>query len=141
MANEAHASVHVDATPETVWRALTEPEIVKQYFFGTTVESGWQLGDSISYRGEWEGKSYEDRGTVLEVEPPRLLVTSFFSPSSGLPDVPENRQKVSYEITATDSGSTVSITQDNNADADGAEHASANWQAVLDGLAKVVATL
>ncbi|SDZ50564.1 SRPBCC domain-containing protein [Herbiconiux ginsengi] len=134
----ARAGVVVDATPEQVWRALTDPAIVKEYFFGTTVTSDWQVGSPITYSGEWEGTAYEDKGEVLEVDEPRRLVTSFFSPSSGKADVPENYQKVTYLVEAVEGGTRVSVEQDNNADADAAAHSSANWQMILDGLAGVV---
>ena len=134
----ARASTVVGATPEQVWRALTDPAIVKEYFFGTTVTSDWRVGSPITYAGEWEGKAYEDKGEVLEVDEPRRLVTSFFSPSSGKADVPENYQTVTYLIEETDGGTRVSVEQDNNADAEAAAHSSGNWQMILDGLAGVV---
>ena len=136
----ARASVLVDATPEQVWRALTDPALVKQYFFGTTVTTDWQQGSPITYAGEWDGKPYEDKGVVLDVDEPRLLVTSFFSPMSGKEDVPENYQRVIYRVEPETGGTRVSVEQDNNADADAAAHSSANWQTILDGLAGVVAS-
>lgn len=133
----ARASARVDASPEQVWRALTDPALVKEYFFGTTVSSEWQVGSAITYSGEWEGAAYEDKGTVLEIDEPRLLVTSFFSPMSGKEDVPENYQRVSYRLEPSGEGTLVSVEQDNNQDAAAAEHSSSNWQMILDGLAKV----
>lgn len=133
----ARAEKRVDATPEQVWRALTDPELVKAYFFGTTVTTDWQVGSPITYAGEWDGKAYEDKGTVLEVEVPRLLVTDFFSPMSGKADVPENYQRVTYRLEADEGGTRVSVEQDNNADSAAAEHSSSNWQSILDGLAEV----
>ncbi len=134
----ARASVVVEATPAEVWRALTDPAIVKEYFFGTTVSTDWQVGSPITYAGEWEGKAYEDKGKVLEVDEPRRLVTSFFSPMSGKADAPENYQTVTYLIEQVESGTRVSVEQDNNADATAAEHSSGNWQMILDGLAGVL---
>lgn len=137
MVKDAQASVRIDATPEQVWAALTDPELVKQYFFGTTVQTDWRVGSRIRYSGEFEGKAYEDTGEVLEYNEPRRLVTSFFSPSSGKPDVPENYQRVTYAIDPDGGGCTVTITQDGNATDEAAEHSSANWRMVLDGLAGV----
>lgn len=134
----ARASTVVDATPEQVWQALTDPAIVKQYFFGTTVSTDWRVGSSITYSGEWEGKPYEDKGEVLEVDEPRRLVTSFFSPMSGKADVPENYQTVTYLIEPAEGGTRVSVEQDNNADEEAAAHSSGNWQMILDGLAGVL---
>lgn len=141
MAKLAQASVRVDTAPEAVWRALTEPELVKEYFFGTTLETDWVVGSPIVYRGEWQGKAYEDKGVVLEADRPRRLVSTYFSAMSGLPDVPENYQTVTYELAPEGSGTRLTVTQDNNRDDEAAEHSSANWTAVLDGLAAVAARL
>ena len=46
-----------------VWNGLTDPAIVKQYFFGTILKSDFTKGSRISFSGEWEGKTYEDGGT------------------------------------------------------------------------------
>jgi uncharacterized protein YndB with AHSA1/START domain len=137
----ARASVVVDATPEQAWRALTDPALVKEYFFGTTVTTDWRVGSPVTYSGEWEGKPYEDKGEVLEVDEPHRLVTSFFSPTSGKADAPENYQRVTYLIEKTDAGTRVSVEQDNNADEAAAAHSSGNWQMILDGLAGVAARL
>ena len=139
MAKLAQASVWVDAVPDVVWRALTEPELVKEYFFGTTLVTDWAVGSPIVYRGEWEGKAYEDKGVVLEADRPRRLVSTYFSAMSGLPDVPDNYQTVTYELSPEGSGTRLTVAQDNNRDDEAAEHSSANWAAVLDGLAEVAA--
>src|SRR5665647_1625112 len=120
-----------------VWRALTEPELVKEYFFGTTLVTDWAVGSPIVYRGEWGGKAYEDKGVVLEADRPRRLVSTYFSAMSGLPDVPDNYQTVTYELSPEGSGTRLTVVQDNNRDDEAAEHSSANWAAVLDGLAAV----
>jgi uncharacterized protein YndB with AHSA1/START domain len=50
VAKLAQASVWVDVVPDVVWRALTEPELVKEYFFGTTLVTDWAVGSPIVYR-------------------------------------------------------------------------------------------
>ena len=34
---------YIRITPETLWRAPTTPEIIKQYRFGMSVESEWRV--------------------------------------------------------------------------------------------------
>lgn len=133
----AKASLTVNAGPDQVWRALTDPDLVKDYFFGTTVTSDWQVGSPVTYTGEWDGQPYEDRGVVVEADPPLLLITTFFSPASGKADVPENHQRVTYRIQPIDGGCRVSVEQDNNDSEEAAERSSSSWMTILEGLATV----
>ncbi len=134
----AEASVHVDADHAAVWRALTEPDLIAQYLFGTQVETDWAVGSPIIYRGEWEGKPYEDKGTILEIDEPNRIVSTFFSALRGKPDVPENYQNVTYRIDDDGGGVLVTVIQDGNADEAEAAHSTANWTMVLEGLRGVV---
>jgi len=130
----AHAEIEISAPPSRVWQALTDPSEVRAYFFGTELVTDWKPGSPIHWRGEWNGQPYQDKGTVLDFDPPRRLRTTHFSPLTGQPDRPENYHSVSYELTETGSGTRVEISQDNNADADAAARSSQNWQSVLAGL-------
>jgi uncharacterized protein YndB with AHSA1/START domain len=134
----ATAEADIGAAPEQVWAALTEPEQIKKYMFGSEVVTDWQPGGSIVWRGEYEGKRYEDKGQVLEVEPGRRLTVTHFSPLSGQEDVPENYHTVRYELEARDGGTHVVLEQDNNGSEEEAEHSQQNWQLMLDGLKKTV---
>jgi uncharacterized protein YndB with AHSA1/START domain len=134
----ATASVTIDASPESIWKALTDPEIIQSYYFGTRVETDWQPGSPITWHGEWEGKPYEDRGTIIEVEPNRLLKNTHFSPMSGQPDAPENYHTLTYTLEPSGASTLVTLTQDNAASQDEADHDSANWTTMLEGLKKAV---
>ena len=96
---EAVKSVTIDAPKADVWDALTRPEKVKQYMHGTEMSTDWKEGSPISWKGEWKGKSYEDKGQVLEVQPQRRLSYTHWSPMGGSEDKPENYHTVTYELT------------------------------------------
>ncbi len=98
----AKATVTINAPRSKVWEALTTPRLLKKIFFGADVITDWKVGSPIIYKGEWQGKPYEDKGTILEFEPETLLVTTHWSPLSGVPDIPENYHKVSYELSGQD---------------------------------------
>ena len=134
----AKATINIDAPTSKVWDALTKPELIKQYLFGTEVTTDWQVGSSITYKGVWEGKAYEDKGKVLQVEPGKLLVSTFWSALSGLPDIPENYQTVRYEISSENGGTRLTLIQDNNDSEEGAKHSEQNWNMVLEGLKKLL---
>jgi uncharacterized protein YndB with AHSA1/START domain len=135
----ASAECEIEASPEAVWRALTDPEAIREFMFGSDVQTDWKPGSPITWKGEFEGKSYEDKGEIVAVDPGRLLEVTHFSPLSGQQDKPENYHRVRYELQPVDGGRTrVRLTQDNSSSTEEAEHSSATWQAMLDGLKKVV---
>lgn len=130
----AEASITVAAPREQVWKALTDPGLIKEYFLGTNVETTWRVGDPITYSGEYNGKAYEDKGTILAFEPLQLLKTTHYSPSSGLPDSPGNYHTVEYSLADADEGTSVTISQGNNKSEEEVEHSAATWRVVLQNL-------
>lgn len=129
----------IEAPTETVWKALTDPKLIKQYFFGTETESDWKKGSSITFRGEWEGQEYEDRGTILEIEKEKLLKYSYWSSMSGLEDKPENYATVTYRLQPENGGTHLKVTQQGFKDREAYEHSTEGWKGVLKNLSQVLA--
>lgn len=135
----AKASISIRAPVDRVWNALTDPEVIRQYMFGTTVVSRWKRGSSIVWKGEWQGKKYEDKGVILKLEQERLIQYSHFSPLSGKPDLPENYHTVTIKLMDTGAGGTiVSLSQDNNETDEEREHSEKNWKVMLNELKKLL---
>ena len=134
----ATTTITINAPTSRVWEALTKPDLIKQYLFGTEVTTDWRVGSPITYQGTWEGKAYKDKGKVLQVEPGKLLVSTFWSSLSGLPDVPASYQTVRYELATEGGGTRLTVTQDNNATQEDASHSEQNWKFVLDGIRKLL---
>jgi len=131
--------VTIDAPRAKVWDALTNPEKVKLYLHGTNLSTDWKVGSPISWKGEWKGQSYEDKGTVLEVETGRLLKNTHWSPMGGSADKPENYHTVTYELKDAGGKTILTLTQDNNATQEEADKmAEDNWGPVLRGLKETV---
>jgi len=53
--------------------SLDQPKIIKQYFFETDAHSDWSVGSPLTFEGEWEGKLYQDKGTILANKTNKLL--------------------------------------------------------------------
>ena len=134
----AAASTTIDAPVAKVWDALVNPATIKKYMFGADVTSDWKKGSPIVWKGEWQGKPYEDKGVIQRIEPERLIEYTHFSPLSGVPDKPENYHTVTIELTPQGSQTAVSLSQDNNATEEARQHSESNWRAMLDGLKKVL---
>ncbi|HUX40052.1 MAG TPA: SRPBCC domain-containing protein [Rectinemataceae bacterium] len=135
---EAKTSVVIKAEAERVWRALTDPALIKLYLFGTDVDCDWKVGSPITYRGTWEGQTYEDKGKIVEFVPRRRLVSTYWSSMSGKADLPENYSLVSYTLEDTAGATLLELAQDNNDSEESAAHSTANWEMVLRGMKELL---
>ena len=136
---DARTSIAIQAPAAAVWQALTKPELIEKYMHGTKTHSTWKVGEPITWTGEWNGKSYQDKGTILACEPPKLVRYSYWSSMSGSEDKPENYLIVSYELSEKDGQTTLALTQSNNPSQAAADQmAENNWGPVLRGLKEVV---
>jgi uncharacterized protein YndB with AHSA1/START domain len=134
----AKASTTINAPASKVWEAITKPELIKKYLFDTDVISDWKVGSPIVYRGEWQGKPFEDKGKILEIEREKRLVSTHWSPLSGVADIPENYHTVTYELSPMAGKTEVTILQDNNASEEEKTHSESNWKTVLEGMKKLL---
>jgi uncharacterized protein YndB with AHSA1/START domain len=134
----AKASIIIKAPTSRVWEALTDPSLIKQYLFGTDVTTDWRVGHPITYTGQWEGKQYEDKGEVIQKEVGKLLVTTYWSSLSGLPDIPEYYKTVRYELTPEGTGTRLTIIQTNNDSKEDASGSEENWKMVMEGIKKLL---
>ena len=124
-----------------VWQGLTDPKIVKQYFFGTDLKSDWQVGHPITFSGEWEGHKYQDGGIILAINEPKFLKYSYWSSMSGTEDKPENYNNITYELSEVNEITTLIITQDGVKNQQAAEHSEQNWKSVFNGLNDILKNL
>jgi uncharacterized protein YndB with AHSA1/START domain len=126
--------ITINAPVSSVWKALTDPEKIKQYMFGAEVVTDWKEGSPIVWRGEWQGKSFEDKGTVITFEPEKKLVVTHWSPMSGVPDTPENRHTVTYLLSFKNGETQIKLTQDNNANEEEKKNSEMTWNMMLQNL-------
>lgn len=130
----ATASTEITAAPDEVWAALTEPEQISAWMFGSQVETTWEVGSPITWNGEYDGRAYQDKGEVLAVEEPRVLSMTHYSPLTGADDVPESYHTLVYTLSPTDGGTRLELSQDGCDSEEQAEQFSKNWQGMLESL-------
>lgn len=94
----------------------------------------WTVGSPITFRTQHEGKDYLDKGTVLEVNPNKILRYTLWSPLSGTEDKPENYFAVTYSLTETKQFTTLTVSQENIPNEKMREQSESNWKKVLAGL-------
>lgn len=124
-------SLDINAPVSRVWDALINPEKIKKYLFGTDTTSDWKVGSPIKFSGEWEGKAYEDKGTILQMEKEKIFQYDYWSNFSGQPDIPENYQTITYALSSKGNSTTFNLTQENCKTEEAREHSEKNWLSVL----------
>ena len=136
---DAIVSIEINAPVSKVWNGITDSDVIRQYMHGTNVTTDWHVGSPIIWKGEWEGKPYEDKGTILAFEQEKLLKTTHWSPMSGSEDKPENYHTVLYELSDKQGNTVLTLTQGNNPSQEAADSMAKNaWTPMLQTLKTVL---
>ena len=136
-------STKIEAPPKKVWAALTDKDKLRSFFFGSEIDSTWKVGAPITFRGEFNGHKYADKGVIRTVEPEKKLSFTHWSNLSKLPDRPENYHIVTFDLAPAGKGTDVTLTQENQNDSEprtpeGTAELNKNWSMLLAGLKKTV---
>lgn len=130
----ATSTITIEAPASRVWSVITDPDAAKEFMFGTELVTDWTVGGPILWRGTWDGKDYEDRGSILEFEPGRRLVVTHFSPLSGQEDAPENYHTLTWTLEDQAGATQLTLAQDNNASAEEADHSKGMWDSLVESV-------
>jgi len=133
----ATATTKINASASKVWDALTKPEQIKQYLFGTDVTTDWKVGSPIVHTGEYQGKPYVDKGEIVKFQPRKQLVYTHWSEGSGLPDAPENYQTVTYTLAEKGGKTELTVSEVNLPSEQGKEISDQSWPGALNALKKI----
>ena len=131
-------TVTIDAPIEEVWDALTTPDQIRRWFFGVQTESDWTVGSELVHRGEYQGEGYEDKGTIVAIEPPRRLVHTHWSPMSGVPDEPSNYQEVTWSLADRNGGTELTVGETNLPSDEAKATSEQGWDAALGELKRLL---
>lgn len=131
-------TISIKATPSKVWNALTNPDLIKEWLFGTKVISDWKVGTSILFTGNWQGTDYADKGTILTFDIEKKFQYNYWSSFSGLADSPENYSIITFELTPKDNKTLLTLTQSNFVTDIMYEHSNKNWDVTLDVMKKLI---
>lgn len=130
--------IFIRTTPERLWQALTDGELTRQYYYGTAVRSELEPGAAFQYFGA-DGTLMLD-GEILEIDPPRRLVTTFSARWS--PELAADRpSRIAYQIEPM--GPTCKLTMIHD-DFDGESatyrEVAGGWSFILSGLKTLLET-
>ena len=132
------STILLNAPIEKVWNALTQPELVKQWQYGSDLITDWEVGNEIRFRNEWEGQVFEQWGTVLEVVPDQKIRYSLFFPRPELEDKPENYFIMIYVLTKENQKTKLEIIQEDNRPGAVQEEPQGEENPILQGLKAII---
>ena len=106
-------SILINTGAAVVWDALINPEQTKKYMFGCKTVSDWKIGSALLWNAEHEGKEMTFvKGIILDFVPNQLLKYTVIDPNSSMPDIPENYLNVTYELSAEENQTKLTVIQD-----------------------------
>lgn len=139
-------TISIEADKKTVWDALVNPVMTKQYMYGCEPVTDWKPGSTILWNGEYEGKTTTFvKGHIIDIRPESYLAYTVIDPlNPEIPDIPENYLTVTYELTEADGITEFTVTQGDYAKvAQGQKRyadtqAQGGWMSILEAIKNLV---
>lgn len=93
-------TITINASPATVWVALTEPAIMQKWMSEDEIEikTNWQIGQPMIIWGHLHRGKFENKGQVLQFQPEQLLQYTHLSSLSRLPDEPSSYTVIAFRL-------------------------------------------
>ena len=105
-------SILINTNVSRVWKAIISSEWTRKFMFGCDVISDWKPGSSIEFIDMKKDRNLVlVKGSIVSIEPKRVLQYTVFGPTMGLKDEPSNYTTVTYKLTPEDNHTIVSVTQ------------------------------
>lgn len=131
----------INAEPSAIWSVLTTPAHISQYLFNTKVSTEWKVGSSIEFDGAFNGVTYHDKGTIIQIDENCILEYTYLSSMSGLDDVPENYALITFRISEEGSHTVLEVTQKGFASEEAITHSSQMWKMVVGQIKEIAESL
>lgn len=122
--------VDFQAMPDELWRAITDPQRTRQYWYGASSRSTWTAG--ARWTSESDSGELFLEGEILEIEAPRRLVQTFHvvhEPEAAA----EPASTLSWEITPTRDGCHLLVVHEGVGPAT-LDYITGGWELILSGL-------
>ncbi|MEE1750045.1 MULTISPECIES: SRPBCC domain-containing protein [unclassified Streptomyces] len=144
-------ALYIQTTAEELYRALTDPELIRIYMGGYGPDSTWEVGAPVRWKMDPDGEFEEVGQRVLAAEPGRRLAYTWhtlqpmhrqmfdFASDEEWDRAVQERSKVAFDIEPAEEpemGIRLTITHDgfDNPDSRMLEGVSEGWVAILSTL-------
>lgn len=131
-------TAYIRCSPQKLWNALTDPEFNRKFWFGYRQQSAWKNGVSWTLRSPDD--AVNTAGEILECEPPRRAVFSWFSECRPERKV-DGESRCTYELEPVGDSTRLTVThRSEKEDSVMIRAASESWPKVLASLKSLIET-
>ena len=95
---ELHKNITINARPETVFRALTDPDRIPAYFPVDSVKLEARVGGLIELTGAVDGQAFTDYGNVECFDAPSRFAYRYWSTNHGTERTDSNHMTIEFEV-------------------------------------------
>ena len=100
----------IDASRSKVWDLLVNPKVTSEYMFTCAIESDFQIGSPVIWRGIHDSVVYVS-GYLSEYDPESKMVYTVIDPNAAYAQTTENHLAVSYELEEKEGSILLSVVQ------------------------------
>ena len=105
--------IHINASRDRIFLALTNSKEILKYYPLNEVQSEWELGSEVHYKGEVNGAPFTDYGVIEKMDSPSVYAYNYWSDNHGTERLPENHIAIRYQLSESNGGTDLTVTQSN----------------------------
>ncbi|OQP45403.1 ATPase [Niastella yeongjuensis] len=141
MTNLIEKTVVINALATDVWKALTQPFLMKQWMgedeMNLHIQTSWVVNSPITITG-FHHLPFVNKGTILEFDEEKVLSYSHNSSLSRLPDEPENYSVIKFNLSPAETQTALTLTISNFPTETIHKHLEFYWQSTIVLLKKFI---
>ncbi len=126
--------IFIKANREAIFELLTTADQITKYYPYESVESDWQLGGKVLFRGSVDDREFIDYGVIEALSNPKEFGYRYWSDNHGTERVPENHHTISYRLKPRNGGTVIELTHGNVNSREYYLAMNSIWNSLLEGL-------
>jgi uncharacterized protein YndB with AHSA1/START domain len=140
---ELKYELYIGGSPEQVWDVLVSPENVRKIYYGSIIESTFEIGSPIQYVGPGPDGNITVHvyGTVLEYIPNKVLSITHLVGESFRTDEKEYESRITFTLESVGESTKLILVHDQWSEDDPSYEGSSNiWPIILSNSKTLVET-